>query len=180
MVCGRCKAAVSAELDKAGLDYSTVELGEIELTEPVDTDRLSTFRSAVEPLGFEVIEDKAARQVSQIKKEVIGWVRSEFKGRKKLKFSAHLSDVMHKDYASLSSLFSSVESSTIEQYLINQKIEYVKELLVYDEYSLAEIADKLGYSSVQHLSNQFKKITGLTPGHFKKIGASKRRPIDEV
>jgi len=180
MVCGRCKAAIKNELDKAGLDYKTVELGEVELSDKATSEQLSIFKSAIEPLGFELIEDKSAREVSQIKKIIIEWVRGQDSKRKKLKFSAFLSDAMHKDYASLSNLFSGIEGTTIEQYLINQKIEFVKELLVYNESSVAEIADQLGYSSVQHLSNQFKKITGLTPSHFKKIGAQKRRSLDEV
>ena len=97
-----------------------------------------------------------------------------------MKLSVQLSEALHKDYHSLSGLFSSVEGITIEHFTILQKIEFVKELLVYDELSLSEIADKLHYSSVQHLSNQFKKITGLTPSHFKRIGEQKRLPLDEI
>lgn len=180
MVCGRCKTAIQHELDKAGLHYRTIELGEIDLGAPASAQQLNAFRSAVEPLGFQLIEDRSAREVNRIKNIIIKWVRGEHGGKKNLKFSSHLSEEMHKDYASISNLFSGIEGTTIERYLIGQKIEFVKELLVYDEYSLGEIADRLGYSSVQHLSSQFKKTTGLTPSHFKKIGAGRRRAIDEV
>ncbi len=178
MVCDRCKAAVKGELDKNGIAYDSIELGEVKLKGSLSDKQLSSLTSGIENLGFELIEDKSARLVSQIKKAIIEWVHG--KENPKLKFSAYLSDLLHKDYASLSSLFSTVEGTTIEQYLIHQKIERAKELLVYDELSLSEIADQLHYSSLQHLSTQFKKITGLTPSHFKKIGAAKRVSIDKV
>jgi len=180
MVCDRCKAAVKGELDRAQMKYTAVELGEVDLVEPVAPRSLEHFKKSIEPLGFELIEGKASREVSQIKNMIIGWVRGNEKASRKIKFSAYLSEQMHKDYASLSNLFSGVEGTTIEKYLIQQKIELVKELLVYDEYSLAEIADRLHYSSAQHLSSQFKKTTGLTPSHFRKIGAGRRRSLDEV
>ncbi len=180
MVCDRCKTAVRNELEKAGIEYKSLELGEIELPcRPAESSMLQ-FRDGIDALGFELIEDKSAREVNQVKKIIIEWARNTENHNKKIKFSVHLSEAVHKDYASLSNLFSSVEGTTIEQYLINQKIELVKELLVYNEYTLAQIADRLNYSSVQHLSNQFKKITGLTPSHFKRIGAMKRRPLDQV
>jgi|JI10StandDraft_1071094.scaffolds.fasta_scaffold06703_5 AraC-like DNA-binding protein len=179
MVCDRCKTAVKGELSKHRIEYKSVELGEIELVEPV-SGQLQGFKKSIEALGFELIEDKSARQVSQIKKVIVEWVRGEESKSKRLKFSLHITETLHKDYASLSNLFSSVEGTTIEQYLIHQKIELVKELLVYDELSLGQIADQLNYSSVQHLSNQFKKITGLTPSYFKKIGTQKRLSLDEV
>ncbi len=180
MVCDRCKTAVRNELEKAGIQYRSLELGEIELDGNPLEKALRKFKEGIEPLGFELIEDKPARDVNQIKKIIIEWVRELEKKNRRLKFSAYLSEMVHKDYASLSNLFSSVEGTTIEQYLISQKIELVKELLVYNEYTLAQIADQVNYSSVQHLSSQFKKITGLTPSRFKKIGALKRRPLDEV
>jgi AraC family transcriptional regulator len=180
MVCDRCKTAVKTELERADLTYMNLELGEADLTDPVDPDKLKKFKEAIAPLGFELIEDKAAREVNQVKQGVLEWVRGSASGNRKTKFSAFLSERMHKDYASLSSLFSDIEGITIEHYLISQRIELVKELLVYDEYTLSEIAHRLNYSSVQHLSNQFKKLTGLTPGHFKKIGAVKRRTIDSI
>lgn len=180
MVCDRCKAAVKKELDKNQIQYKSVELGEVELIRQPVEQTLAQFRHDIEMLGFELIEDKTARLVNQIKKAVIEWVRGGESKNRRLKFSGHLAETLHKDYASMSNLFSQVEGTTVEQYLIHQKIERAKELLVYDELSLAQIADQLNYSSVPHLSNQFKKITGLTPSHFKKVGAEKRQSIDKV
>lgn len=178
MVCDRCKAAVRKTLDELSIDYSSVELGEVETSIEPTAYQLSQFKEAIESQGFELIETRNARVVSQIKKSILDWVRSD--EVRKTKLSVYLTEILHKDYASLSNLFSEIESTTIEQYFIHQKIELVKELLVYDELSLSEIADRLGYSSVAHLSNQFKKITGLTPKHFKKIGAEKRVSLDKV
>ena len=180
MVCDRCKSAVKGELEKNRIYYKSVELGEVELESVLSDPLFQSFKKGIELLGFEIIEDKTARTVNQIKKSIITWVRGEEFKNKRLKFSAYLTELLHKDYASLSHLFSFVEGTTIEQYLIHQKIERVKELLVYDELSLGQIADHLNYSSVQHLSNQFKKTTGLTPSHFKKVGAEKRLSIDKV
>ena len=180
MVCDRCKAAVKNELDKNNIAYKHIDLGEIELAQPPSEKQLESFRESIEPLGFELIEDKSARLVNQIKATVLRWVREEESKNKKLKFSAYLADQLAKDYNYLSALFSSVEGTTIEQYLIHQKIERVKELLVYDERSLTEIAHQLNYSSVQHLSTQFKKVTGLTPSHLKKVGQLKRKSLDKV
>ena len=180
MVCDRCKAAVKGELDRNQIRYKSVELGEVELESPLSGQPLQSFKDAIELLGFELIEDRTARQVNQIRKAIIEWIREIERKNKKVKFSSYLTEILHKDYASLSNLFSAVEGTTIERYLIQQKIEFVKELLVYDELSLSQIANQLDYSSVQHLSNQFKKVTGLTPTHFKKIGAQKRLSIDKV
>ncbi|NOT74276.1 MAG: AraC family transcriptional regulator [Cyclobacteriaceae bacterium] len=180
MVCDRCKSAVKKELEKHRIEYSSLELGEVGMKELPSRNSLQSFSSSLQELGFELLEDKSARTVNQIKKTIIGWVRDEESKNKRLKFSSYLSETLHKDYGSLSNLFSTIEGTTIEHYLILQKIERVKELLVYAELSLGEIADQLSYSSVQHLSNQFKKITGLTPGYFKKIGAEKRVPLDKV
>jgi hypothetical protein len=180
MVCARCKTAIKTELDKNQIGYKSIELGEIELVKPISSKQHQGFKDGIEPLGFELIEDKPARLVNQIKRIILEWVRGEEGKNKNFKFSFYLTEILHKDYASLSNLFSGVEGTTIEQHLIHQKIERVKELLVYDEFSLGEIADQLHYSSVQHLSNQFKKITGLTPSYFKKVGAEKRLSIDKV
>ncbi len=178
MVCDRCKAAVKKSLDDLEIGYKAVELGEVETEEGLTANQLNKLMENIEAQGFELIETRNARIVSQIKKMILDLVRS--KEVRKLKLSAYLSDALHKDYASLSNLFSEIESSTIEQYFIHQKIELVKELLVYEELSLTQIADQLGYSSVAHLSNQFKKVTGLTPKHFKNIGAEKRVSLDKV
>lgn len=178
MVCDRCKAAVRKSLDELDIQYSSVELGEVETNRELTVEQLTLFKTAIETQGFELIETRNARVVSQIKKTILDWVRSGEMNN--IKLSAYLSEALHKDYASLSNLFSEIESTTIEQYFIHQKIERAKELLVYDELSLTEIADRLGYSSVAHLSNQFKKVTGLTPKHFKSIGAQKRVSLDKV
>lgn len=178
MVCDRCKLAVKNELDKHHISYTKIELGEVELAAPHPPQQLLAFKNSIEQLGFELIEDKSARVVSQIKKTIIEWVSD--RETKNLKFSSHITETLHKDYASLSNLFSAVEGTTIEQYLILQKIEKAKELLVYNELTLGEISERLNYSSLQHLSTQFKKITGFTPSHFRKVGAAKRVSIDKV
>lgn len=180
MVCDRCILALKSELDKNQISYKGIELGEVELESALSEKQLATFKSNIEQLGFELIEDKSARQVSLIKKAIIEWVHGRGNKNKRLKFSSFLTETLHKDYASLSNLFSVVEGTTIEQYLIHQKIEKAKELLVYNELTLSEIAHQLNYSSVQHLSTQFKKITGLTPSHFRKVGADKRLSIDKI
>jgi YesN/AraC family two-component response regulator len=178
MVCDRCKAAVKRSLDDLKIGYKSVELGEVETDGELTTIQQNIFKQSIEAQGFELIETRNARIVSQIKKLILDLVRSN--EVRKLKLSAYLAEALNKDYASLSNLFSEIESSTIEQYFIHQKIELVKELLVYEELSLTQIADQLGYSSVAHLSNQFKKVTGLTPKHFKNIGAEKRVSLDKV
>jgi AraC family transcriptional regulator len=180
MVCDRCKMVVRDQLEKNAIAYKNIELGEVELSVIPSTEQLQQFSSDITLLGFEIIEDKTARIVSSIKNAVLEFVRDPSPKTRKLKFSSYLADKLNKEYNYISNLFSSLEGTTIEQYLINQKIEYVKELLVYDELTLSEIAHQLGYSSVQHLSNQFKKVTGLTPTHFKQLGLKKRTPLDKV
>ena len=178
MVCDRCKMAVQKALDGNNISYSKLELGEIETSMEPTEEQIGGFKNEIEKLGFELIEDRNGRIISKIKKVVMESVRGD--SNKKLKLSAEVSESLNKDYNSLSNIFSSVEGTTIEQFAILQKTEFVKELLVYDELSLSEIAHKLRYSSVQHLSNQFKKVTGLTPSHFKKIGMVKRQPLDRL
>jgi YesN/AraC family two-component response regulator len=180
MVCDRCKMAVKTELENAAIPFNNIELGEVTLTTEPSSQQLEKFKTSITNLGFELIEDKTARIVSSIKNLVIEFVRDTNSKNRKLKFSAFLADKLNKDYNYLSNLFSGVEGTTIEQYLIHQKIEKVKELLVYDELSLSQIAYELGYSSVQHLSNQFKKVTGLTPSYFKQVKEKKRIPLDKV
>lgn len=178
MVCDRCSMVVIQELQKLGVHPSKVVLGEIELPSQPETSQLDAIRASLAAVGFEIIDDKKSRIIEQIKSAIIDVVQHQKKIRTNL--SDYLADSIGKDYSSLSSLFSDVEGTTIEQYYIHQKIEKVKELLVYDELTLSEIAYELGYSSVAHLSNQFKKVTGLTPSYFKKIGTSKRTPLDKV
>ena len=180
MVCARCVMAVKQELEKLNLPYDSVELGEVVLKTKPSSDQVENLSNNLQSIGFEIIEDKTARIISSIKRTVIEVVQEPSSKSRRLKFSAYLSENLNKDYNYVSNLFSSVEGTTIEQYLIHQKIEKVKELLVYDELSLSEISHILGYSSVQHLSNQFKKVTGLTPTHFKEIREIKRKPLDQV
>lgn len=179
MVCDRCTMAVRRELDKNKIAYSTIELGEVELTKEPSEGKLQQFSKNLSLLGFELIEDKKARIISKIKSSVIELIRNSA-DLHKIKLSSFISDKLNKDYDSISSIFSDVEGITLEKYFIQQKIERVKELLVYDELTLSQIASELGYSSVNHLSAQFKKITGLTPTHFKKIGAQRRKSLDRV
>ena len=179
MVCDRCKTAVRQELEKSNIKVVQLALGEVEVASPLSKQQTEQFSKAIAELGFELIEDKTARIISRIKSTVVEFVH--YSGQNKLSsFSAYLSDNLSKDYSTLSNLFSHVEGTTIEQYLIAQKTERIKELLVYDELSVQQIADRLGYSSVQHLSSQFKKVTGLTPSHFRKVGSEKRNALDRI
>ena len=179
MVCNRCIVVVQDEMKKLGLEIENIKLGEVTLEKDLTSGERVALRKILVPLGFEVIDDKKSRIIEQIKNVIINLVHYEDNNLK-----SNLSDVLSKklnhDYNYLSSLFSEVESTTIEKYFIAQKIEKVKELLVYDELSLSEIALQLNYSSVAYLSNQFKKVTGLTPSHFKQIREDKRKPLDKV
>lgn len=178
MVCNRCIKVVKDELIKMGLTVEKIELGKVEISSPKYSPDLTQIKNVLEANGFELLEDKKAKVVEKIKNLVIELIYSDKLEFLPTTFSSYLEKKLAKDYSSLSNLFSSVENITIEKYIINQKIERVKELLVYNELTLSEIAFRLGYSSVQHLSNQFKKNTGLTPSHFKKIKELKRNPID--
>jgi len=180
MVCDRCKMVVRQELDKLGLESATINLGEVELKQPLTEADKSVLKVVLENLGFELIDDQKSRLIEQIKKLIIDLIHYGKERKLKVKYSTYLSEELGKDYSHLSHLFSEIEGTTIEQYIILQKIERVKELLVYGERNISEIASELNYSSVAHLSNQFKKVTGLTPSHFKSIGLDKRKPIDKV
>ncbi len=179
MVCDRCKMAVTSELEKQKIDFQNVELGEVTLKEPANQEQMEAFRMEIERLGFELIDDKKAKIIERIKAEVIRTIRQP-SVKIKSNFSTYLAEKIGRDYSSLSSLFSEVEGTTIEHYTIRQKIERVKELLMYNELSLKEIASQLRYSSVSHLSNQFRKVTGLTPSLFKKGRHKLRTPLDKI
>jgi AraC family transcriptional regulator len=179
MVCNRCIMVVAQELKKLGIEGSRVTLGEVELTTEIPKNKLEQLRNNLDAVGFELLDNSKQQLIEKIKNIIVKQVHySEEEQQHNL--SDILSKVLHKDYSYLSSLFSEVENITIEKYLINQKIEKVKEFIIYDQLSLSEIAYKLGYSSVAHLSNQFKKVTGLTPSHFKKLGENKRKPLDKL
>ena len=179
MVCNRCIMVVQNELDKLGLDVKNIKLGEVTLDKEPTTDEKNKLDKALILLGFELIDDKKSRVIEKIKNVIIDLVHHQ-DNNTKTNLSDVLSSQLHHDYNYLSNLFSEVEGTTIEKYFIAQKIEKVKELLVYDELSLSEIAFRLNYSSVAYLSNQFKKVTGLTPSYFKRIREDKRKPLDKV
>ena len=180
MVCNRCILVVKNELDKLGLGVKNITLGEVALEEEPTSEEKKRFEEALVPLGFELIDDKKSRIIEKIKNVIIDLVHYQDSNEARYNLSDILSNTLQHDYNYLSNLFSEVEGTTIEKYYIAQKVEKVKELLVYDELSLSEIAFRLNYSSVAYLSNQFKKVTGLTPSHFKQIRAEKRKPLDEV
>lgn len=179
MVCNRCIMVVQQELQKLGIENSKIILGEVETSNEIPKEKLEQLRKVLDASGFELLDDSKQKLIEKIRNIIIEKIHhSEGDGHQN--FSEILSGSLHKDYSYLSNLFSDVEGITIEKYIINQKIEKVKELIIYDELSLSEIAYRLGYSSVAHLSNQFKKVTGLTPSHFKQVGRNKRKPLDKV
>ncbi len=180
MVCPRCIKVVKDEFSTLGIEIKEIELGRVEVVNPLSDNQVSQVRTVLEENGFELIDDKKGMLIDAIKTLVIDKVHHSTEPEDKLLTSDFIALQLGHDYSYLSHLFSSVEGTTIEKYIINQKIEKVKELLVYDELTLNEISYQLGYSSVQHLSNQFKKITGLTPSHFKKLKDHMRKPLDEV
>lgn len=169
MVCPRCIKVVRDEFTGLGLDVRSITLGEVVVSGELSSDQMRSAQNVLEENGFELLEDKRARLIEQIKLEIISMVNEDHsEGREAL--TSRLKKTVNQDYVYISSLFSSVENITIEHFYILQKIEKVKELLKYNELSLSEIAWRLGYSSVQHLSSQFRKVTGLTPTQFKSAG----------
>ncbi|HYC27660.1 MAG TPA: AraC family transcriptional regulator [Chitinophagaceae bacterium] len=178
MVCDRCIMMVKRKLEALGIDYSDVELGEISLRHEISQEKISALRHELNTLGFELLDDRKSSIVSQIKTAIVKFVHSD--EEKNIKISALLAEKSGMDYNYLSAIFSAVEGITIEKYVILQRVERVKELLAYDELTVNEIADRLGYSSVQHLSQQFKKTTGLTPSQFKRSSDLARKPLDEI
>ena len=180
MVCNRCKMVVKTEFENLGLHPVNIGLGEVVIEEKkLRKEQQNSLREALQKLGFELIDDKRSKLIEQIKSFIIDTIHYN-KEHPNKNYSELLSQHLHHDYSYLSNLFSQVEGITIEQYIINQKIEKVKELLIYDEMSLSEIAVELNYSSTAHLSAQFKKLTGLTPSKFKQIGMQGRRSLDEI
>ncbi len=179
MVCSRCKMVVKAELEKLGLRPLTVELGEVEMDKDLSKEKLLQLDAQLKSLGFELIDDKKSKAIEKIKNAIVTLIHHSGEDLK-TNLSVFITSQLHQDYNYLSNLFSEVEGTTIEKYFIAHKIEKVKELLVYDELTLSEIADRLGYSSVAYLSNQFKKITGLTPSYFKSLKENKRTNIEEL
>jgi AraC family transcriptional regulator len=179
MVCNRCILVVKQELVKLNIESCNVTLGEITTDTEPSKEQINQLGNNLAALGFELLDNNKQQLIEKIKNIIITQVHHTDEERRQ-NYSNILSDTLHKDYSYLSNLFSEVEGITIEKYIINQKIEKVKELIIYDELSLSEIAFKSGYSSVAYLSNQFKKVTGLTPSHFKKVGQKKRLPLDKI
>ena len=172
--------AVQEILNKLDFPYIEVRLGEVILKEPKENYDLNTLQSKLKKVGFELIEDKQLQLVENIKNLIIDLVRNPQENKNPYNFSTYLSDKLGKNYHYLSNIFSEKESITIEKYMILQRIEYAKELLIYDELSLSEIAWRLNYSSVAHLSNQFKQITGFPPTAFKKLQHQNRNSLDQL
>ncbi len=180
MVCNRCIKVVKEEFAKLNLKIEEIELGKVKVSSILSNDKIIEIRTVLLEEGFELIDDKKSKLIDRIKTIIIEKIHYAESGVDSKITSDIISKELGHDYSYLSNLFSSVEGITIEKYMIHQKIEKVKELLVYGELSLNDISYQLGYSSVQHLSNQFKKVTGLSPSHFKKLKESKRKPLDEV
>lgn len=179
MVCNRCILVVSGIFHNAGLPEVRVQLGKVFLEEPISEEKQNMISSQLKAVGFEIINDSKSRLIEHIKNLIIDLVYNHAVDIK-VNYSHYLADELNLEYNYLSTLFSSVEGTTIEKYTINLKTERVKELLVYDEKTLSEIAFEMGYSSAAHLSAQFKKVTGFTPTWFKNLAEQKRKSIDYV
>lgn len=179
MVCSRCKMAVKSVLEKLGLHPVAVELGAVDLQETNIDHQKEELLIALRLLGFDLIDDKKSQTIEKIKNLIVDLVHNK-NNDINTTLSEYLSKHLLQDYNALSNLFSAVENTTIEKYFILQKIEKVKELLMYDELTLSEIAFQLHYSSGAHLSNQFKKVTGFSPSYFKQLKDNKRRQIEDL
>ncbi len=179
MVSNRCKMLVKEELKKLGLHYVFVDLGIVDVMEDINQPQREQFKKALHLAGLELMDDKKAMLIEKIKNVIIEMVHYSDE-MPKVNFSDYLSEKLNYDYTYLANLFSEVQGTTIEKFTINHKIERVKELIFYDELSISEIAWMMNYSSVAHLSNQFKKVTGLSPSHFKQLNVKRRIPIEEI
>jgi len=179
MVCNRCILVLEQVLVSLGLQFNRISMGEVELKKQPSTSQMLQLNLRLIQLGFEILDDQKQKQIEKIKSLLIRKVQSG-DVEEHFSISEYLSTALHKEYSYISRLFSEVEGITVEQFFILQKTEKVKELLVYGEQNLSEISFFLGYSSVAHLSAQFKKVTGLTPSQFKKIGSTNRKSLDSV
>ncbi len=180
MVCNRCIKVIEEEFEKLGLTIHKISLGEVVVDDHLSEEKLRNIRKVLEENGFELIEDRKMRTIEQIKILILDLVRDKENTTGKINISDYLTDKLNADYHYLSTLFSSVENITIEHFLILQKIERAKELLKYGELTLSEIAYQLGYSSVAHLSAQFKKVTGMNANQFKSLTENTRKPLDQI
>lgn len=179
MVSNRCKSAVKEELKKLGLHFIVVDLGEVDVMENISKDQRESLKIGLLSSGFELMDDKKSMLIEKIKNVIIQMVHHSDEIIK-VNFSIYLSEKLNHDYTYLSNLFSEVQGTTIEHFIISHKTERVKELIIYGEHNITEIAWKMGYSSVAHLSSQFKKVTGLSPSHFKNLKDKRRCPIEEI
>ncbi len=179
MVCDRCNAAVRSILDSLDISYQSVILGEVESTEKVTGKLRTALKTALQAQGFDLLDDKKSKMIEKVKNILIALVQEEHQ-LDKINISEYVSQEIAADYGSLSQIFSDQEGYTIEHYFILQRIEKVKELLRYNEMSLSEIAIKMHFSDVAHLSNQFKKVVGCTPTAFKKFQRVDRKPLDAI
>jgi AraC-like DNA-binding protein len=179
MVCNRCIMTVENILNQNNISYSKVSLGEVELERKLSSEETKAIDADLQKVGFELIDKRVNKIIEDIKQAALEYLNLGMDSQN-LKLSSFITKNIPYDYSYLSDLFSSVEGKTIEQYFILQRIEKVKELLVYDQLSLTEISYQTGFSSIHHLSSQFKKMTGLTPSHFKKIGIERRKALDQL
>jgi len=179
MVSNRCKMAVTDELRKLGLHFIVVELGEVDVMEDLTLEQRDELKIGLLNSGLELMDDKRAVLIEKIKNAVVEMVHHSDE-MIKVNFSDYLSEKLKHDYTYLANLFSEIQGVTIEHFIINHKIERIKELIIYDELNITEIAWKMNYSSVAHLSNQFKKVTGLSPSHFKQLKTKRRSQIEDI
>lgn len=179
MVSARCKIVVKEELKKLGLHFILVDLGEVEIMETISLEQREQLKVSLSDSGLELMDDKKAVLIEKIKNVIVQMVHHTDE-MIKVNFSDFLSEKLNHDYTYLANLFSEVQGTTIEQFIISHKIERIKELIIYGELNITEIAWKMNYSSVAHLSNQFKKMTGLSPSHFKKLKDKRRSPIEDI
>jgi len=179
MVSLRCKLVVKDELEKLGLHYTSIELGSIEIKENITNNQLQELKKNLAAVGLELMDDKKKILIDKIKKVIIEMIHYSDE-LPKVNYSDYISEKLGYDYTYLSNLFSEVKGITIQHFIINHKIEKAKELILYDELNLTEISYKLHYSSVAHLSNQFKKVTGHSPSFYKKLGKRRKSNLENL
>jgi AraC-like DNA-binding protein len=179
MVSIRCKMMVKEALKKMGLHFIVVDLGEVEIMENLTEQQRLELKNALLKSGLELMDDKKAMLIERIKNVIVEMVHYADE-LIKVNFSDYLSEKLNYDYTYMANLFSEVQGTTIEQFIISHKVERIKELIIYGESNITEIAHMMNYSSVAHLSSQFKKVTGLSPSHFRKLKDKRRSPIEEI
>lgn len=179
MVCGRCVNAVKTILTELNISYNSIQLGKLEIAGRLNKNQEKVLKEQLKAVGFEWLDSRESQLINHIKSYLIEWIHYE-KHQNAMNISQSLSKALQTDYSTLSKLFSKVEGVTIEKYIVRQKVEKVKELLSYDEKTIAEIAFEMNYSSAAHLSSQFKRVTGMTPTQFKKLKTPIRQSLDEL